>query len=509
MRRITLCACLWAICWTSIRAVAQVLPKDGDTLNYRLVGFAFPQHKKTVEYLLEVEEYTQFDDGRYMARLVLNQTSESNKIIATVPKFGTVYRWRIMYLKKKKIIDSTTYHFFSTGYSPVIDTNKYRLRIIDKAPADLGIYVMLDFISVIYDLEGNPVWYLPEMPVETDINKQTRDLKPTKDGTFTTVSRLGAYEFDYDGNMLWKAPNDGRVSGEENESYHHEFTKLSNGNYMVCGSKPALKKLPDIIGQEEIKNLKRTELHDDGYYMNVNTGTLIEYDNKGNIIWQWMSENYFSDEYFFPPKSNGKGVQIGMHLNGFEFDEDNKVIYLSFRNTNQVVKIEYPSGKILNQYGKGIEDGIQKERLFIGQHCIRKAKDGRLYLFNNNTEDYDHGKLDLASSQNVSYVSVFEESISVPGGIKKIWDFSCDIDTYAASGAGPGGSVYMLDNNSILVGMGGVSRMFIVTPDKKILWNAIPESSNDNMKTRQPMRQYRASLIQTNDLEKYIFKGKN
>ncbi len=508
MIRIVCCisAVLIINCMFNIDVSAQVIPKDYDTLNYRLVGFSVPENKQATRYVLELHEYFPQDVGGYEALPLLEKDYSSHRIIATVPAFGKNYMWRVKYLKKKKLIDSTAYHFFSTGYSPVIDTSKYRLRIIDSAVENRGIYVMLDFISVIYDLQGNPLWYLPELPIETDVNKQTRDLKPTKDGTFTTVSGLGAYEFDYNGNLLWKAPNDGKVSGENSESYHHEFTKLSNGNYMVCGTKSALKKLPQGAAQDKLRDRKKVELHDDGnYYMNVNTGTLIEYDSKGNVVWKWLSENYFSDEYFFRKKLSGPGFHVGMHLNGFEFDEKNKVIYLSFRNTNQIVKIEYPSGKILKQYGQDIEDSSLKERLFLGQHCIRKSKDGRLYLFNNNTEDFNNGKAGVASEKNVSYISVFEEVATEPSGIKKIWEFSCDIDTNASPGAGPGGSVYMLDNGAILTGMGGVSRIFLVSPDKKIIWNAIPEMSSDNMITTQPMRQYRVSYIKINDIEKYIF----
>ncbi|MBW7912452.1 MAG: aryl-sulfate sulfotransferase [Taibaiella sp.] len=505
MKKKIYCIALLIIC-LQCKMWGQVLPKDYDTLNYRLVGFSVPENKQATDYLLEVHEYFPQDVGGYESKPLFEIKHPTHRIITTVPEFGKNYMWRIKYLKKKKSIDSTDYHFFSTGYSPVIDTNKYRLRIIDSAVENPGIYVMLDFISVIYDLQGNPLWYLPELPVETDINKQTRDLKPTQDGTFTTVSGLGAYEFDYNGNLIWKAPNDGKVSGEKSESYHHEFTKLSNGNYMVCGTKSTLKKLPAGPGLEELRKRKKVELHDDGnYYINVNTGTLIEYDSKGNVVWKWLSENYFSDDYFFKKKISGPGVHLGMHLNGFEFDEKNKVIYLSFRNTNQIVKIEYPSGKILQQYGQDIKDTSANEKLFYGQHCIRKSKDGKLYLFNNNTEEFNHGKADVESQKNVSYVSVFEESATAHGGIRKIWEFSCDIDSNASAGAGPGGSTYMLENGAILVGMGGVSRIFIVSPEKKIIWNAIPELSNDNMKTTHPMRQYRASYINTNELEKYIF----
>ncbi|MCB0697634.1 MAG: aryl-sulfate sulfotransferase [Chitinophagaceae bacterium] len=489
-------------------AVSQVLPKDNDTLNYRLVGFQVPENKNATAYQLEVYEFLAQDDGN-VEKLVLKKTYERNRIIETVPQFGKSYKWQVKYLKNSQVIGSSGFHYFSTGYSETVDTSKYRLKVLENKVKDPDIYLVLDFISVIYDLDGNPLWYLPNIPVVADKNIQMRDLKPTADGTFTAVSGQGAHEFDYNGKILWTAANDGTVSGAQNESYHHEFTKLSNGHFMVCGQEPLLKKVPGFVDTAML-NTARVEWHDDEecYYVNLKAETLIEYDSNGRVVWYWKSSEHCSDKDFFRQGANKMTkINTDMHMNAFEFDEKEKVIYISFKNTNQIVKIEYPSGKIIESYGINSDKKQDNpDTLFYGQHCIRKTKDGRLYLFNNNSRvlnmnrDEDHGE-----NTSISYITMLKENPEKRSGIEKIWEFPCNIDTFAMWAGGAGGSVTMLDNGDILASMGAASRVFIVTPDKKVLWNGIPQVS-DPGNNWHLLGQYRTSYITKKDLNKFIYK---
>ena len=102
-------------CMFNIDVPAQVLPKDYDTLNYRLVGFSVPENRQATGYVLEVHEYFPQDEDGYNTRLLFEKKHTNSRIIETLPAFGKDYMWRVKYLKKKKIIDSTTYHFFFYG----------------------------------------------------------------------------------------------------------------------------------------------------------------------------------------------------------------------------------------------------------------------------------------------------------------------------------------------------------------------------------------------------------
>ncbi len=39
-----------------IRLAAQVLPKDGSSLHYRIIGFSFPADKKATDYKIEIAQ---------------------------------------------------------------------------------------------------------------------------------------------------------------------------------------------------------------------------------------------------------------------------------------------------------------------------------------------------------------------------------------------------------------------------------------------------------------------
>lgn len=484
----------------TFKLTAQTLPVNGDTLNYRMVGFSVPENTKAANYLLEIFENQ--SDEHPKGDLVLKQKNNKNRTIATVPSFGKQYHWHVKYLNKKdEVIASTPTYYFTTGYSETIDTNKYRLRIIDSIKQDPGIYVVLDFISVIYDVDGNPLWYLPNIPVIADKNIMMRDLKPTSDGTFTAVSGLGAYEFNYNGELLWSAPDNGKVSGDTTERYHHELTKLSNGHYMVCGNGYIRVKIEGDLNSYNFRDDNMIEKGDDGNFRKILSGNLIEYDSAGNVVWYWKGVDHYTDSDYFKKSTTGFNVSPDMHLNSFEFDEANNVIYMSYRNTNQVVKIEYPSGKILARYG---ELDINKESPFYGQHCIKKTNDNRLYLFNNNTRRFNARDRVNGPMKMISYVDILEEPATKGENAKKIWEFSCDIDTNTMPGGGAGGSVYMLENGNILTSMGAASRIFIVTPEKKVIWNALPQSADIN-KNWTNLGQYRTSYIKKEDLEKFIF----
>lgn len=80
-------------------------------------------------------------------------------------------------------------------------------------------------------MNGKPVWYLPAQLAE---NNNVRDIKLTRHGTITyVIDELGVYETNYNGNIVWQGPNNGVVSKDRLEHYHHEFTRLNNGDYMA------------------------------------------------------------------------------------------------------------------------------------------------------------------------------------------------------------------------------------------------------------------------------------
>ncbi len=420
-----------------------------------------------------------------------------------MPAFSRKYVWRVTaFDKKNKQLSRTKIFAFETAYAPYIDTNIYKLQVIANNGHHSDMFIILDHSSVIYDMNGAPVWYLPDIPGRFQRDRRTRDLKLTKDGTFTILNDFGAFEIDYDGNVLWKAPDDGKVSGDTSERYHHEFTKLNNGNYLVAGYEKILVPVPSSFDSAKIPIDETIKKEGGKLLKRVDCGTIIMYNKEGEVIWSWKTSDHFTETDFFQNIMPDGTPNTNTHLNAVYFDEIRGYMYASFRDINTILKIEYPSGKVVRRYGKPLErlrDGTDRSP-FKAQHACRISKDGQLYLFNNNT---------ARTREVISTVTFFEEPSADGGTLKKIWEYPCNIDTYAAPGTASGGGVYMLSDSCVLASMGVEGRVFIVNYDKELLWNAVPRYKNDSG-IWEVLPIYRAAYIESYKLmESVIFKNIN
>jgi hypothetical protein len=278
-----------------LSAHAQVIPSEGDTVNYLIAGFAVPKNKEAVKYVFKVAEgkYNITDAEEFAKHIVAQSKPGMNKQVLELPAFGKEYTWTVSYTDKlNKLHASTQYYHFRTGYVDRINPQKNRLRIISLATKHIDAYVVLDKSGIMYDMNGNPVWYLP------NANNSITDLKPTLSGTFTYLDDDGAYEIDYSGNILWKAPDNGRINGENTERYHHQLTKLNNGHYMVMGYETVLRPHTDsYIPPDSLRN--QLFYKEGRWFSKVDAGTLMEYDIHGNVVWSWKASSEYSDDKYF------------------------------------------------------------------------------------------------------------------------------------------------------------------------------------------------------------------
>lgn len=478
---------------------AQVIPANGDSLNYRYVGFVVPEKMPGTTYQLEVG-YFNPTDKTMSDKPLLVKSNTANKVLELLPAFGKSYAWRVMYYQKKSLLDSTPYYHFTVMHNPYTDTSMSVMRIIDAAKGHDDLFVMVDRMRTMYNMQGEAIWFLPNLlPDMVDNLTIMRDMEMTPFNTITFLSsRKHACEVDFKGKLLWKAPNNGKVSGDKHEYLHHEFTRLKNGNYMVAGHKYMEHKVPD---NPAIK-LDSTAYKKNGAdYVKLEAGTLIEYNAKGDVVWTWNSSEHFTDTDLFTPLPGG-ALFTETHMNAFHFDETKKVIYMSFRNMSRVIKISYPDGKILARYGEDYtkDNTIQGNGLFYGQHACRLNSKGELMLFNNNNP---WRGVPTDSSRVASAILLKEMR---DGGIKKVWDFSCDIDSFARGFTNVGGSICELRNGDYLVSMGITNRNFIVSRKKKIAWN----TRIDYLKKEQGWAPdgYRISPVYRDQLEAILFNIK-
>lgn len=504
----TLLASLLIVAFFSSKS--QILPREGSKLNYRMVGFSFPVVQNATQYIIEIASGRHTSSDSFKKNIIKSINTGLSRTIAEVPIFGCEYTWRVTSIVRHTSVVDNIFHHFSTIKIPSVDTSQMRLRLLKKTGGYNNYYIFLDGHRGLYDMDGNAIWYVPLTEKLNKNNIDPRDLKMTPQCTLTLLVGEEGYEINYQGDILWTAPD------AENEHYHHEMTRLSNGNYMLLGYesvnmylKPAgpvengLVILPEN-GPEDLKAQKNSELK---FLRKDQFSKVIEYDPKGDIVRTFTPSKYFAGSDLYYHRRSDGNIDTKVHNNGFYYNEKNNTLYLSFKEINRILKVTYPGGKFINAYGPSFAPGAthpKSEGLFCKQHHCSISGVGNLLIFNNN----------YCNENSLPTVVVLEEPATKKDSLKKIWEYSLTIDNVEAEEKRKlqfpaGGSIYELPDHSFFVNMGGdYSKVFIVNRNKEIQWSALPEKWQPELNKWMPFSQYRASIITRDQLERLIWNNK-
>ncbi|MES2555985.1 MAG: aryl-sulfate sulfotransferase [Bacteroidota bacterium] len=441
--------------------IAQLSPADNAHLNYSSVCFEFPWVEKVVNYELILTEKSSGIKTVFVTK--------ANKQIVNELVFGESYLWKIVGKdSRKKEIYNSGEHFFSIAEHFKTGKKYVRFKEITNNPLTRGNELLiLDYSGLIINHNEEIVWYLPDLPMITT-NTGLRDLKLTDDGTFLAIIDSNAYEFDLTGKVLWKAPNDGKVSHQGKEDYHHDIQKLPSGNYMVLGNE----KQRRVLAGE--KDTSRYEI-----------GTIIEYDPSGKVVWEWHAKDFFTDDLLkLRRKEDGK-FNLATHLNAFNVSGN--TIYAGFRDANWVLKIDKESKKVTEIYGghdSGLPNHYGKE-LFRLQHDATVLNNGSMAVINNDS---------IKDPAVVSSLVVFSlGQNNVPKG-QEIFRFKFDYDSLCNGKSLKLGNVEELSNGNYLVNMGGIHRVFEVTPKGEITWDIFVEKLDTFKRVWRFYPQYRVAV---------------
>lgn len=476
---------------------AQVVPAENDTVNYRLAGFSVPADNKADNYLFEIARGFFTERPAFEKNIAIKKNSSSSKTIQLLPAFGETYTWRVSYFKKGDLLKHTELYHFHTGYIPFIDTTKNRVSVIKNTLRDKRMLIFYDNTRTLRDMNGDPVWYIPNIPGVTDSSTTVRDLKLTPQGTITFLTASNGYEINYNGKILWSCPNDGQVSHDTSEFYHHEFTRLPNGHYMVAGNEYVEREVHNLTDTARFNRNPQIKQKNGKYFQKIEFGTLIEYDPAKQAVWTWRSSEHLT-ESDFPRKNPASRTNFNSHLNSFYFDTHNNFIYIGFRNISSILKISYPQGDVVANYGGSSLTGEKKQGngLFYGQHNVTKESNGNLLLYNNNIAP------NIRAYSN-SYIEILKEPSPFDNidTMEKIWEFSCQIDTLALPYSTSGGSVSELADGHFLTCMGSVNRVFIVNKRKEIVWDALCQFRETGTEKNQwnPQPGYRVNAIDADE----------
>ena len=172
---------------THYQLSAQIYPKENSKLNYRLIGFSYPPLPEVSNYTIQIAEGNYNTDDSFEKNIINTINTQKNKVIIEVPSFGKEYTWRSITGTTTSAKKHTQLHHFSTTMSPAVDTNLTRLRILEKAEKYKDAYVFIDGTNVMYDMQGNPIWYMPDIEIADQGIIHSRDLKLTPQGTITLL----------------------------------------------------------------------------------------------------------------------------------------------------------------------------------------------------------------------------------------------------------------------------------------------------------------------------------
>ncbi|NCX95980.1 MAG: hypothetical protein EBX41_06145 [Chitinophagia bacterium] len=476
-------------------------PQEGESVNYLFVPFSITPVQGAQGYELEVMQGFVLDDATFSAQKIKIAVSAKPKVIAKLPFGYKNYTWRMNAVDANGVAIPATLHHFTATLPQSMDSEHLRLRIVKPATAYKDAYIMVDGSKAIYDMNGQMVWYLKNLP--GDKETEVRDIKLTANHTLTLLYGSKAIEIDYKNKLLWSAPLNDDTTKEPDEKYHHEVIKLANGHIMVMSSVPVyFSKDPNrkdtvLAINDQIAN---NDPQRNQKYQKVLFAKLIEYDKQGKQVWEWNSKGFFNLNDIYYRKSPHTVGNFYLHGNAFHFDTKKSMIYISFKGISQILKIHYPDGKAVATFGKKVLDDYQNAP-FCEQHCCRLNKAGELMVFNNN----------MLNEQGRPCAQIYKENPSKKYGLQKIWEWDCllnnnthiptqdDKARFGSINELPGGT-------DLLISVcGQFGDMFIVNRSKEILWHAIAERWDNQRKDWAPAPTYRTDYILTQkELEKMI-----
>lgn len=429
-------------------------------MNIEVNGEIKPSNNSSInqtQVLFEVDELPQADTYKLY---ITNTDHPENSFEITTQSlaclirsgfsFGQKYSWYYEAISGNKVIyKSQIYHFTITTHFLVSPKNfHYKISNADSSLFNNNL-IFLDNIGVVINRKGEPVWYMPADSVASDHLPQYRNMTISKTGTITFFRKDECYETDLTGRVLWMAPNDGKISGDKTEYYHHDFLKLNDGNYLTCSYK-----YDTSAGIKTDKNFNK-----------VRYNTLILYNKAGEPIWWWNEKKHITDADIVNASGGSKDIINGTHLNGFIADEKRGIYILSFRNSSTLCGIDKKTGDIVFSLCGKDKKVIQNGIAFNGQHSPVITSEDNLVVYNNNVEAKNTGEKPPYPS-----VLLLSVPVSTKFSILKLWEYECVMPDYPEGLSGKEGYAEQLSNKNILICIGGANKIMEVTPQKKKVW---------------------------------------
>lgn len=449
-----------------ICAAATIKPAPGAELNYTQVLFEYPEVKGADRYVIIIE-----NDGRGAETLSFTNTTLA-LVVDSGLQFANRYRWHYQAFRNKQLVFTSEVFYFSIGSTFQTGSLWFKAMAEETDPSKYkkGI-IFLDYLAVAVNRKGEPVWYLPVNKDSLEKQK-TRNIKLTPSGTITYLDNTDCFEKDITGEVLWKAPNDGQVSGDKQEYYHHDFFKMNDGSYLTSG----------------YRFVQERNLLDTNQPCRFRYNTLIQYNKNGEVSWYWDESKHVSKKVIWGDNGPYADEVTGTHLNGVAYYPPDDAFILSFRDNSSVLKISHATGKVLYNLGDSLLKYNPGKTPFSGQHGPSLLRNGGIVVYNNNLER--SGK---STGPSYPVIRVYSQ----PSAKKQsalTWEYECVSPKYPDGIRGKEGYASQLPySDNLLVCMGGANFIFEVTPAKKVVWQCAFQRYDEGNAQWLDVNNYRCS----------------
>jgi len=477
---------------------ADVVPKNKSTVHYNIVYFEenFDEAASFYELHVFADSLSVIKDSAIFTSKEKFPAFKNVKL-----EWGKNYFWRVKRTNKKdKFLSSSELHKFKIVpriNSPYFDDFKIDV-LTNKYGKHAGGFLLFDNLKGIFDRDGNARWLMPQIEGYTDASSEIRDLKFTEDNTLTFLSNNRPLEIDLNGNLLWSLPNP-FVFEKDTILFHHDFKKTNHGTYLLLGNKAVYRKILNDFNRD-YKNMQREFFVFDGeMFAKTEVAFVVEVTPKGDVIWFWDGNEYLSNEDLNFKKGPDGFPNMQTQSNAIGINYDNTKIYVGFRDLSRIIKIDKLSKKVEISYGQKYPSGEAKfgDKLFKQQHDAKPTNNNSILIFNNNGPK---GEIGTSSILELRDNIVDKDSVV-------IWQFDLDFDTLTKGRSGSGGNVCELPNRNILLCAGQLNRVFEVTRNREIVWDAFTYGLSKADGTWQTLQNYRTSWVKDLKMDQVLVKN--
>ncbi len=296
------------------------------------------------------------------------------------------------------------------------------------------------FHAIIIDNGGKLRWYRTFTRPVVDFQKQPN-------GRYTAYTAYDGgparfLELDNLGNVVREF-----ASTASTETGVHEL-RVTDGGHALYGYDRRVTDLTSIGGRADASV----------------TGQILEYHRPGAAPFLWRSFDHLGVEEAMPDISLTGANVNPWHMNAIEIDRDDNLM-VSFRNSDQVVKIDSRSGDIIWRLG-----GRKNEFTFINddlngfshQHGIRRLSNGNILLF-------DNGNLHEPPQSRAVEYRLDENARRA----ELVWEYRADPIIYGSAQ----GFAQRLANGNTLICYGLASRIIEVDHDGRRQWEMLVEQT--------------------------------